>query len=281
MSAIPRKTQKIFGGSLAANLNVAQFGSLRAGTPNYTLDLDVIQGLAAWGNAWNGAVVTVGGNPNVPPIQDMNAAFLVITQQLAYLLQSGAPEYDSATTYFTGQVVRKTGTQTLYTSLVDTNLGNALADKTKWAQQQSGSYPAGVANVTQTVNVDASGHIVEFTTETFDPDACFDPVLYQYTAPAAGIYQVSAMVQVDNNTAAAATLEQALRVVKNSATILLVGGNSVANPPGSRWYPSVTGLVQLARGDTLEIQWTGNDTVNTGNVDLSNGNFSINRVSGL
>lgn len=281
MAAIPRKLQKVFGSSLAANLNIAQFGSLKAGSPAYSLDLDTIQGLAAWGNAWAGAVITAGGNPNVPPLQDMNAVFLVLTTQLAYLFQNGVPEYLATENYFTGQVVRSAGTQLLYTSLVDNNLGNALGDKTKWMQQQSGSYPAGASNTSQVINVDTAGHIVNFATETFDPDTCFDPVTYQYTAPAAGIYQVSGMVQVDNGTAAAATLEQALRVVKNGATILLPGGESVASPPGSRWYPKVTGLVQLARGDTLELQWTGNDTVNTGHVTLSNGNFSINRVRAL
>lgn len=272
MAGITRKTAKVFGGSLAALNNIAEFGSLKAGSPAYSLDLDAIQ-TAAWLQGWADAVVTVGGNPNVPPLQDVNAIEFVLSKQIAYLLERGIPEYDATTEYNLYDVVRVNAVP--YQSRSDANTGNAPgSNPTQWA---SLNLAASVANTSQNVAVDGAGHVVDFDTEAFDTDAAFNSATNTFTAPVAGIYQVSAYVQVDNDDADPVTIEIALRVIKN-AGVALANGTSVASPPGSRWYPAVQGLVQLAAGDTITVEFSANDTPGSGHVDLSNGNLSIVRV---
>jgi len=126
MSAIPRKTQLVFGASLTPSGNVAEFGSLAAGTPAYSDDPAIIQS-AAWLNGMAAALV---GNKS-PALQDLNGILMVITKQLAYLLQSGIPEWDAGTTYYTNDFCRVAGS--IYVSLTDTNLNNNPAtDTTNW-----------------------------------------------------------------------------------------------------------------------------------------------------
>lgn len=269
MALIPRKTQKIFGGSLAANLNIAKFGSLAAGSPAYSLDLALIQ-TTEWLNGWAAAVV---GN-NSPALQDFNGAFLVFSQQLAYLLQSGIPEYDAGTTYYEFGLCRVDGVT--YVSLVDNNLANdPTTPSANWVSLEA---PVGASTVGQSVPVDTNGHQIDLT-EDFDPDGCFTANVY--TAKTAGIYRVSGYLQVDNDTGVAATMELAIRVVKNGVTIILASGENTPSPSGARWYPKVMGTVQLAASDTLELQLTANDGTNTGAIDASNGNLSIERVRAI
>ena len=100
MTKIARKTAKIF--SLTGPTGqVGQFGSYAAGAPVYSLDPDVIQSLAAFAGGVYSALV------NGAPIafQDMNALGLLTSQQIAYILQAGAPLYDPATSYHTGAFV--------------------------------------------------------------------------------------------------------------------------------------------------------------------------------
>lgn len=125
MPAIPRKTQKIFGQSLTPSGNVAVWGSLAAGAPTYSSDLAVIQS-SAWLTGLNNALI---GNRS-PAQEDLNGLFLTITQQLAYILSSGVPEWDSTTTYYIGQFVRVGGV--LYVSIANDNVGNATSNTNKW-----------------------------------------------------------------------------------------------------------------------------------------------------
>lgn len=133
---------------------------------------------------------------------------------------------------------------------------------------------AGIGS-TQTVPVDGSFHKVNFDTEAFDINANYNAGASQYVAPFNGIYQVSAELQVDNNGGTASAMEIGIRVVGGTG---LDDGVSVASPPGSRWYPDTSGLVQCTAGDTIEVQVSANDGVNAGNIDVSNGTFSINLV---
>jgi hypothetical protein len=130
MSKIVRKTQQVFGGNLVASNNIAQFGSLKAGSIAYSLDPAVIQSLAAWGNGWSAAVT----NNNAPALQDLNAFCYLSSLQLAYLMQAGVAEWDSGTTYYTGSLVQD-GSGNIFYSLVDSNLNNALTDITKWVRR--------------------------------------------------------------------------------------------------------------------------------------------------
>lgn len=126
MSKIPRVTLRQFGSSPSA-FQVEQFGSLAAGSPNYTTNITTLQSLSAWIEGWFGAVV----GSNAPAIQDMNAVLIVFGYMLSYVLQEGVAEYDSGTTYFIGSMVQDS-TNLIYVSLTDSNTGNALSDTTNW-----------------------------------------------------------------------------------------------------------------------------------------------------
>lgn len=104
--ALPRKTQSVFGSGLTPTGNVANFGTYAAGAVTYSNDPAAIQ-TSAWLNGWNGAVV---GNQS-PTIQDMNAVMLVLSQQIAYLLQQGIPQWDSTggTSYYLGSEAKVSG----------------------------------------------------------------------------------------------------------------------------------------------------------------------------
>ena len=138
MAKLTRFTQLIFGSNASAG-QIAQVGSLAAGTPTTysgsTATPSLVQQLSNYLTGWFG--VSVGSNS--PAEEDMNALFWLVTYQLAYLMQEGAAEYDSGTTYYIGSVVNN-GSGTLYTSIANSNIGNALTNPTYWAQPvQNGS----------------------------------------------------------------------------------------------------------------------------------------------
>lgn len=126
MAKLPRVLQRIFG-SGAGTDQIAQFGSLNAGTPAFTTSPATAQSLSNWLTGWFGAVI--GGN--APAIEDMNAAMFVMTYQLAYLFQAGIPEWDATTTYYTGSLVND-GQGSIFKSITDTNLNNAITDPANW-----------------------------------------------------------------------------------------------------------------------------------------------------
>ncbi len=125
MARLPREPLKTFGGS-GGSSNFGQFGSQAASAPVETKDIATIQALSAWIDGWQDAVAL----GQAPYLQDMNSAFYVHSYELVYLLQEGAPEWDSATTYNYGSIVKSLhggGTDTyLYLSLSDSNLNHAL-----------------------------------------------------------------------------------------------------------------------------------------------------------
>lgn len=127
MARSTRKTAVQFGGSAGTN-QIAEFGSLAAGTPVYSTDPAVIQSLTQFATGWFAAVI--GGNS--PAIEDMNALFFVLFYQVFYLLQAGVPEWDTGTTYFTGDITQDGG-GVLYVSQADNNAANALSTTAKWA----------------------------------------------------------------------------------------------------------------------------------------------------
>lgn len=130
MANLPRKLQQIFGGSLPAAGNIAEYGSLKAGSPAYSLDPDVIQ-TPAWLNAWVGAIINAPGGLASPALQDMNAAFFVVTRQLAYLFQKGIADWITTEEYFTNDFVKVGGV--LYISKTDNNSGNnPVTDTNNW-----------------------------------------------------------------------------------------------------------------------------------------------------
>lgn len=272
MPAISRAHQKIFGGGLTAAGNLAVIGSLKAGSPAFTDDPATMQSLANFLQGFNGIVV---GNRS-PTQEDMNSLLWLVTRQLAYILQSGLPEYSSEATYYAGNMVRVGNIQ--YTSLTNDNVGNAVTNTNHWIAT-AGSVPAAAAmSASQSVAVDGSGHTLSMNVATIDPFSCYSVSTYQYTAPVAGIYAVTANVQVDNVNANAAATDIACRAVVNGSIVALARGYSVPSPGTNRWYPSLGGLIQVSAGDTVEIQIAANDGGSGHTLTVSNSDWSIRKV---
>lgn len=123
---IPRKTAKIFGKNAASN-DMTVFGSTLGGNTVYSSDLDSIQS-SAYETGWRDAVIS---NLNYPLLSDMNGVQHTVSQQVAYILQHGIPEWDVTTTYYAYDLVQSGGK--LYTSLTDSNTGNLVTDTNNWA----------------------------------------------------------------------------------------------------------------------------------------------------
>jgi hypothetical protein len=288
MPSIPRKTQKIFGGSLTPANNVAVYGSLAAGAPAYPstiTDLTAIQS-AAWLQGLTPALI---GNRS-PALEDLNGVFLVLSQQIAYLLQSGIPEWIATETYWIGQIVRFPGTALCFTSTVNNNLGNdPSVDSNNWSASGTSNPSIASMGSSQSVEVDSVGHTLAFNVSEYDPFARYNVSTYRYTAPVAGAYLITANTQADyvggsttNDAAALETMELSLTAVKNGTTILRAAGTSVATPPGQRWYPKLSTTVVLALGDTVEIQLLGACQTDVGapnpNLNVSNSDWSIHKL---
>lgn len=126
MAKTVRKTMKIFGSTPGTN-QITKFGSFAAGSTVYTTDPAVIQALSNYLTGWFSAVV--GGNS--PCIEDMNAICFLYAYQLYYLLQTGIPEYDTATTYYTGSLCQD-GAGNIYYSLQDNNTNYPLNNASYW-----------------------------------------------------------------------------------------------------------------------------------------------------
>lgn len=121
MSKINRKLQKLFASTGSA---VGQFGSAQLGTKQLSLDLDTLQALTTrFLNGWNDAVIS---GEKLPPLEEMNCLGYIFSQQIAYILQEGIPEYLSTKEYHQNSMVKKAGTNEIYSSKINTNIGNAL-----------------------------------------------------------------------------------------------------------------------------------------------------------
>ena len=152
---LTRYDQLVFGADAGTN-QLSRFGSLSAGSPvgnqrynGATITPDIVQSLDiptdpaatsdCFQKGWSSAII---GN-NSPTIEDFNSICYLFTRQVAYLLQRGISEWLSTCTYYIGSVV--TGTDgSLYRSITDNNLNNALTDLSNWRQMiiLPTSYPA-------------------------------------------------------------------------------------------------------------------------------------------
>jgi hypothetical protein len=118
----PVVPHKVFAGGASGGVNgVAQFGSKQTGTPDYTANIASIQALAAWLQGWAGAVAL----GKVPPLEELNAAFLEPSYQIASLFECGIPDWNAGITYSTYSLCQSGGI--VYQSLIDSNTGNAPA----------------------------------------------------------------------------------------------------------------------------------------------------------
>lgn len=129
MTTLSRKTQKIFAGSADAD-QIAVFGSMKTGTPDYDTDVEQLQS-TAYTEGWSEAILS----DKAPYLEEMNGVQYGFSYQIAYVLQEGIPEYDANTNYSDTSIVKSVDSSNniiLFHSLSDNNLGNALTDTTKW-----------------------------------------------------------------------------------------------------------------------------------------------------
>lgn len=125
MAKLARVTQKIFAGN-AQPTDTAVFGTMKTQAPQYTGDIAQLMSNPAFLRGWGSAV-----EENFAPfMEEMTGVQKVFSQQIAYLLQDGIPEYDPGTTYYIGSVVRSG--DSWYESIVDNNTGSAVTDTSKW-----------------------------------------------------------------------------------------------------------------------------------------------------
>jgi hypothetical protein len=126
MAKLSRVLQKVFGSS-GGGSEFGEIGSLAAGSPVYSKDLDTIQSLTQY---LEGLFALTASGAEPPRVQDINSLYLLITSQLKYLFQAGVPEYIATEDYYIGSICQVAGV--LYTSIADANTGNAVSDASKW-----------------------------------------------------------------------------------------------------------------------------------------------------
>lgn len=210
MAKIVRKLQKLFASTGSA---IGQFGSAQEGTKVLSTDLDTLQALnTRFLNGWNDA--TISGE-KLPTLEEMNCLGYIFSQQIAYLLQEGIPEYLSTKEYHQNSFVKKAGTNEIYSSLTNTNTGNALTDTTKW--QRLGNNPNFSAklsaNQVPTINTITK---VQFDTENYDTGGYYDPTTnYRFTPLRAGKYLVNSLLNFVSDT----SFEAELVIYKNGTQI--------------------------------------------------------------
>jgi hypothetical protein len=163
MAKIARKHQKIFAGDIPDTNNIAEFGSLSEGTPEYSDDPDDIQSRTAYGQGWANAVI----NNYAPCLQDLNALFFLVTRQIAYLLQQGISEWSATTSYYIGSLAHDDAGG-VYMSMSDTNLNQAFTVAAKWSpilsrKVQTASPGAG------DITIDNTDWFIDWTTYIQNP----------------------------------------------------------------------------------------------------------------
>lgn len=151
MAALTRKFKKIFAKDSANN---GVFGSAAALTPATSTNPETIESLAAFLTGWEDA--TEGGL-RLPTLEDMQGLKYDTDYHLAYIYQTGMQVYNSQTTYYTNDLVRKDATAEIWKSLVDNNTGNALVSGSNWSLVGNLSYlPTATLGTAAYVNTGAS-----------------------------------------------------------------------------------------------------------------------------
>jgi len=144
------------------------------------------------------------------------------------------------------------------------------------------SYPgqASRTTVAQSIQANSVATKATFQTATINPSpAPINLGSNRYVAPAAGIYAVTISTQIDNDTAAAATMVAQVDIYKNGGSTLIGDLDSTPSPNDSQWTPGVSAIVQLAQNDYIEAFLTIDDSVGTGFVNLSKIFLSVWKIS--
>lgn len=129
MAKLPRVAQKIFAGAAATD-QTAVFGTMKTGSAEYTQDIKELMSNPAFLQGWKSAVE----ESFAPFMEESNSVQKIVTQQLAYILENGIPEWDSETTYYKGSIAKSfsDGVLRIYISIIDDNIGNEVTDNLSW-----------------------------------------------------------------------------------------------------------------------------------------------------
>jgi len=148
MSILTRAIQKVFGETGGAG-EFGQIGSKAAGSASTSKDIATIQSLTEYLQGYF-SITSDQGTSRLPYSEDLNSLFYLTTRQLAYLFQSGIPEWDTDTDYYADVSIVQEGGD-VYISLTGAdptpNQGNqpSLTIGTNWEYLfgKSGVYPVG------------------------------------------------------------------------------------------------------------------------------------------
>lgn len=172
MAKITRKVMKIFGVNAGPN-QIGKFGSLAAGTPEYTMDPDEVQELGNYLTGWYGGVV----GANSPALQDQNALHYLYAYQLAYLFQSGIPEWNAETTYYIGSYATNSSGD-IFMSIADDNTNNALTSTANWSRVFMGTdSPLTLENCTIAASVNANALTIALKDKNGNDPSASSPVI--------------------------------------------------------------------------------------------------------
>ena len=131
MAKLTAEVQKVFAQD-APTSDVAQIGSFKAGAALKTKDIATIQALSEY---LDGLVDITGSGANLPLLEDINAMYFLATRQLAYLYQSGIPEWNPLQEYYANVSFVQVG-GVVYQSTSGTggspNVGNDPEELQEW-----------------------------------------------------------------------------------------------------------------------------------------------------
>lgn len=273
MAKLTRKTASIFGSTASVN-QIAKFGSLAAASPvlysGATADAATIQSLSNWLQGWFGAVEA----GNSPAIEDMNAFCFVMAYQIAYQMQEGIPEWDSATIYYKGSLANDGGGN-IYVSIADNNTNHILTNASFWwpmlLLNNSGFYsglsaPAGLAAnysltlplkpaVNSTVALSSSG---AFSTITRAVSAA--AALGEMAVSAANVSFSTASItltSVPSNTITIVSSGRPIRLALSisSAAVDDTGYIGIFNNSGSSQECSIEFVIRRTSGSPLNVAY--------------------------
>lgn len=130
MTTFTRKKLEEYAGDVTAT-DLQVVGSDNAGSPALSDDPEVLQS----NNAYKQGLLNIKNNSsNDLELKEINSLFYIHNYHLNYLLQKGFTEWNSETTYSAGDIQRGVSTSTLYQSLTNNNLNNAVTDGANWQQ---------------------------------------------------------------------------------------------------------------------------------------------------
>lgn len=154
-----------------------------------------------------------------------------------------------------------------------TQMNSAIAAAVAGLTLAAKKYPASAQlTAPQTIAIDGTYYKILFNSAFINPDGSYNAAGSKYVCPVNGIYRVTSNLQVDNNGGDVTAMELGLTVAKNgviAGPAAPISGSAVASPPGSRWYPQVSGLISALAGNELEVFITAEDGVDAANIDIA------------